>query len=151
VINGPSANGFTGILGTAGIQSVVFSAGKTILDQILAGISLIEDSGNGPVTGIVLNPTDYANLINSKLPAAGGYIFPPGVGLPLVVRDSHMPLGTGLLANWATVELYVHNGVSVLLGLKNDDLIKNLLTARADFRCTLAVTRPAAVAKLAFV
>lgn len=148
VINGNGGVNPTGILNTPNIQTLAYTTGS-ILDQLYKAIGLVENPGYGRVNGIAMNPTDWLSLVQLKLPVAGGFIFAPQ--LPLIVRDSHLAVGTAIVADWSTATLYQTNGVIFQLGLKNDDLNKNQMTAVVHYRCQLGISKPQAFVKTMFV
>jgi hypothetical protein len=60
-----------------------------------------------------------------------------------------MPAGFALVADFRMATLYQRLGITFIVGLKNDDLIKNLQTIVCEERLALAVRRPGAFAKVA--
>jgi hypothetical protein len=61
-----------------------------------------------------------------------------------------MPAGFALVGDFSYATFYQRMGVTFIVGLKNDDLIKNITTIVCELRGTLAVTRPGAFAKVPF-
>jgi HK97 family phage major capsid protein len=149
---------FKGILPTTGVQSVTFSAGTSQPDMIAKGIALIVSTGNGMPNAVVMNPTDWWNTRVSKAPGSGVYYFgsPAEVGVSNlfgvpVVQDQAMPVGTALVGDFNYAMLYIRQGLTFIVGLKNDDILRNQMTIVCEMRATLAVRRPAAFAKVALV
>jgi HK97 family phage major capsid protein len=147
-----------GILGTTGVQSIAFVATTSAPDMIAKGISAIVAGGYGTPSAIVMNPADWWATRVSKNATTGLYYFgapsDPGAasiyGIP-VVQDPNLAAGTALVGDWSYATLYQRIGITFIVGLKNDDLIKNLQTIVCEMRCALAVRRPGAFAKVALV
>jgi hypothetical protein len=161
VLNG---NGTTpqirGINNFAGVQSVAFVATTSPADMIAKGIAAVSSTGYGVPNAIVMNPADWWGVRTSKIgtPPASFYLWgsptemgtPNIYGLP-VVADSHQAAGTALVGDFSYATFYQRMGVTFIVGLKNDDLIRNITTIVCELRGTLAVTRPGAFAKVALV
>jgi HK97 family phage major capsid protein len=161
ILNG---NGTTpqirGLLLFAGVQSIAFVATTSPADMIAKGIAAVSSTGYGVPNAIVMNPADWWAVRTSKIgtPPASFYLWgsptemgtPNIYGLP-VVADSHMPAGFALVGDFSYATFYQRMGVTFIVGLKNDDLIRNITTIVCELRGTLAVTRPGAFAKVALV
>jgi HK97 family phage major capsid protein len=161
VLNG---NGTTpqirGINNFAGVQSVAFVATTSPADMIAKGIAAVSSTGYGVPNAIVMNPADWWGVRTSKIgtPPASFYLWgapteagtPNIYGLP-VVADSHQAAGTALVGDFSYATFYQRMGVTFIVGLKNDDLIRNITTIVCELRGTLAITRPGAFAKVALV
>jgi hypothetical protein len=140
----------TGILTTAGLPVQAF--GTDALTTINAAITKISVAGAGYPTGIVMNPADWASV--RMLNSSGVYWFGPpteqGVmrlwGVPVVI-STYMPAGFALVGNFQYAIVYERWGVRFVIGWKNDDLIKNLLTIVCEARLAVAVSRLAAFVK----
>jgi hypothetical protein len=149
-----------GILNFAGIQTIPFVALTSPADSIAKGIAAVSATGFGVPNAVVMNPTDWWNVRTSKIgtPPASFYLWgapteagtPNIYGLP-VVSDSHVAVGTALVGDFSYATFYQRMGVTFIVGLKNDDLIKNITTIVCEMRGTLAITRPGAFAKVALV
>jgi hypothetical protein len=143
-----------------GIQSVSFVTTTSMADMIAKGIAAVSSTGYGVPNAIVMNPADWWTVRTSKIgtPPASFYLWgapteagtPNIYGLP-VVADSHMPAGFALVGDFSYATFYQRMGVTFIVGLKNDDLIRNITTIVCELRGTLAVTRPGAFAKVAIV
>jgi hypothetical protein len=161
VLNG---NGTTpqirGINNFTGVQSVAFVATTSPADMIAKGIAAVSTTGYGVPNAVVMNPADWWAVRTSKIgtPPASFYLWgsptemgtPNIYGLP-VVADSHQAAGTALVGDFSYATFYQRMGVTFIVGLKNDDLIRNITTIVCELRGTLAVTRPGAFAKVALV
>lgn len=105
-----------------------------------------------PMSGTVLNPTDWAKVEMIK-DSLGRYIIgdPQGTaqprlwGLP-VVESIALTAGTFLTGAFRTAaQLFDRMAIEVLISTENnDDFEKNLLTIRAEERLALVVKRPTA-------
>jgi HK97 family phage major capsid protein len=160
ILNG---NGTTpqirGILNFAGIQTPTFVTATSPADMIAKGIAAVSSTGYGVPNAVVMNPADWWAVRTSKIgtPPASFYLWgsptemgtPNIYGLP-VVSDSHMPAGFALVGDFSYATFYQRMGVTFIVGLKNDDLIRNITTIVCELRGTLAVTRPGAFAKVPF-
>jgi uncharacterized linocin/CFP29 family protein len=144
-----------GILNFAGIQTVAFVATTALQDSIAKGIAAVSATGYGTPNAVVMNPADWWTMRGSKA-TTGNYLFglPTEMGIPNVwgvpiVADAHIAQGTALVGDFSYATFYQRMGVTFIVGLKNDDLIKNMTTIVCEMRGTLAVTRPQAFAKVA--
>lgn len=134
------------------IQNVAFAT--DIPTSIMHGISAIEAVGGVP-TGIVMSAADWSTV---RLTVGGTpYVYlwgPPterGVmsmwGLPVVTVPG-LASGFAYVADWNTCRLLVREDINVFTGLKNDDLIKNILTVVCEARVGFAVFMPQYIAKV---
>jgi hypothetical protein len=149
-----------GLLNFAGVQSIAFVATTSAADMIAKGIAAVSSTGYGVPNAVVMNPADWWAVRTSKIgtPPASFYLWgspteagtPNIYGLP-VVADSHLAAGTALVGDFSYATFYQRMGVTFIVGLKNDDLIRNITTIVCELRGTLAVTRPGAFAKVALV
>lgn len=146
-----------GLLNFTGIQSVAFVATTSAIDMIAAGISAVNSTGYGNANAVVMNPSDYWKMRLSKS-AQGVYYFgdPFAVGqkaawgIP-VVTAPQLAAGTALVGDFSYATFFQRMGITFIVGLKNDDLLKNLQTIVCEMRGVLAVRRPEAFAKVALV
>jgi HK97 family phage major capsid protein len=108
-----------------------------------------------PVTGMVLNPIDWA-VIETTKETTGGYVFanPQGVADPRlwgrpVVSTPAMTVDKFLVGAFKLgAQLFDREDANVLISTEDqDNFIKNLVTIRAEERIGLAVYRPAAFIK----
>lgn len=108
-----------------------------------------------PATGIVLHPTDWAE-IELKKDSQGRYIIgnPQGMISPTlwgrpVVATQTMARDTGLVGAFMLgAQLFDREDANVVLATMNeDDFIRNLITIRCEERLALAVYRPEAFIK----
>lgn len=139
-----------GVLNTPGIGTPAFSGDA--LTSINAAIALVVSSGAGYPNGIVMNPADWQ--ATRMLQSNGVWYFggpaDAGVqrlfGVPVVV-SSAMPVGFALVGDFTYGTIFERWGVTFIVGLKNDDLIKNLQTIVCEARLALAIRRPSAFVK----
>lgn len=136
-----------GVLNTPGIGTQIFATDA--LNTISLAITQIVSSGAGYPTGIVMNPTDWQKV--RMLNANGVWYFgspaDQGVsrlfGVP-VVPSSSMTAGFALVGDFSFGTIFERWGVTFIVGLKNDDLLKNLQTIVCEARHALAIRRPSA-------
>jgi len=141
-----------GILNFAGVQNAgAFTAGTLFPDQIAGGIQAVMATGAGVPNAVVMNPTDYWKMRISKASTTGVYYFgaPYEVGVPNifglpVVQDPNIAVGTALVGDFRRATFYQRMGVTFIVGLKNDDILKNQQTIVCEMRGFLAITRPQA-------
>ena len=152
VLNG---NGTTpqirGILNFTGVQSVAFVATTSAADMIAKGIAAVSSTGYGVPNAVVMNPADWWAVRTSKIgtPPASFYLWgaPTEIGhaeylRPAGCRRFAYAAGTALVGDFSYATFYQRMGVTFIVGLKNDDLIKNITTIVCELRGTLAVTGP---------
>jgi HK97 family phage major capsid protein len=141
-----------GIVPQATAYSAAFAVtGETAIDRIrlamLQGVLALY-----PMTGSVLNPTDWTKIEMLK-DAMGRYIIgdPQGTiaprlwGLP-VVASIAMTAGTFLTGAFKyAAQIFDRMAIEVLISTENvDDFEKNMISIRAEERLALVVKRPAA-------
>jgi HK97 family phage major capsid protein len=141
-----------GIVPQATAYSAAFAVtGETAIDRIrlamLQGVLALY-----PMTGSVLNPTDWTKIEMLK-DSMGRYIIgdPQGTvaprlwGLP-VVASIAMTAGTFLTGAFKYgAQIFDRMAIEVAISTENnDDFEKNMITVRAEERLALVVKRPAA-------
>jgi HK97 family phage major capsid protein len=149
--NGTAPN-LQGILGTTGIGSVAYDAGKEVADLVLDGITsvLLADA---QATGIVMNPLDWAAALQAKA-AGDGHYFSGGPfsvtpqvmwGVPLIPSPA-ITAGHSLVGDFDIgATLLVRTGLQVLLSDSDqDDFTTNKVTLLGETRVALPVWRPPA-------
>jgi HK97 family phage major capsid protein len=148
LINGTGvAPQILGIVASPGIQTQAFTTDA--ITSILAGITKVSASNAGYPTGIVMNPADWATVRSTV--SAGIWVFgsptESGVmrlfGVPVVTTSAH-PVGFATVGDFSFGTIFERWGVTFIVGLKNDDLIKNIQTIVCEARLALAIRRPSA-------
>jgi HK97 family phage major capsid protein len=140
-----------GLDNISGVQPVAFAT--DIPTTIMHAIMQIEAVGGTP-TAIAMSAADWATV---RLTVGGtpyAYLWgaptDKGVmsmwGLPVVTVPG-LPAGWAYVADWNESRLLVREDINVFTGLKNDDLIKNILTIVCEARVGFVVFRPAFFAK----
>ena len=126
------------------------STGTGGLTGIIEDIGVLE-AGDYDVTGIVLNPADWASLAASTIPGATQSAVVNFVGNQMILagvpvfKASWVPAGKYLLGDWFWAKKIVVDGLAVEFFEQDvDNVIKNLITVRVESRVCLAVERPAA-------
>ena len=149
----------TDLLATSGIQTGTYAANATadaIADAILQGAMDVQQSSGFAADAIVINPADWYKLRVGKHNGeyyGGGYFGEQAIpnlwGIPVCVSTATAS-GTIIVGAFKTCGSVVQNGgVSVeAVNTNEDDLVKNLMTIRAEERLALAVRRPAGFKKI---
>jgi len=136
-----------GILATAGIQTQAFTTDA--LTTLANAVGKVINTGAGYPTGIVMNPADWQTV--RTITVAGIWPFgspsESGVmriwGIP-VVPSVNQAAGFAIVGDFNYATIFERWGVTFIVGLKNDDLIKNLQTIVCEARLALAIRRPSA-------
>ena len=134
-----------------------FAAGVTGVSGGTGGITgIIEDIGaleaaDYDVTGIVLNPADWASLAAAAIPGNTQSAIVSFVGNQMVIggvpvfKASWVAAGKYALGDWFWIKKIMVDGLMVEFFEQDvDNVIKNLITARVESRVCLAIERPAA-------
>ncbi|MEO8082520.1 MAG: phage major capsid protein [Ardenticatenales bacterium] len=153
--NGTAPN-LTGIL-NAGIQTVANStAFDNALDAMLRAQTVIQTANEPAPDGYVLNPLDWEPMRTAKASTSGNYFggspFTPAApflwNLPVAVTNQ-LTVNTGLCGAFKRAcRLYERDGVTIRVGWVNDDLYRNIVRVRAEFRAGFVVRRPSAIARV---
>jgi HK97 family phage major capsid protein len=129
------------------------AAGDNPADTVLKAITQCETGSQLPVTAIILNSTDWAEMIGLK--GADGHYLSGGPfsatrpmlwGRP-VVESPNMPLGSFLVLNGTqAAQIFDRMETEVLISSEDrDNFISNNLTLRAEKRIALLIRRVQAV------
>jgi HK97 family phage major capsid protein len=134
------------------------AAGDNRADTILKAISQGESASQLPMTGIVLNSSDWAGMVGMKgtdghYLGAGPFsqITPSLWGRP-VVETTVMPAGTFLVLNGTqAAQIFDRMSAEVLISQDHADFfVKNQIAIRAEKRLALVIKRPQALVKGSF-
>jgi HK97 family phage major capsid protein len=147
----------TGIFNTTGIGSIAFATGTPQADLILQGVTSVRLS-NGQPNGIVVNPSDYQQMLELKATGSGERLDSEGAftatpdtmwGIPLV-QTALMPVGQALVGDFLRgTHLFVREGLTVRISDSDqDDFLKNQVTMLAETRVGFAVFQPAAMCQV---
>lgn len=161
LLNGSGAPSITGIL-NAGIQtgSALSLDVDSVIDAIFQAMTAVRVTGLYEPDGIVVNPTDWANIRLMKDtakqyygggPFTGAYGGAGGIagdnlwGLPVVVTTA-IATGTVLVGAFKTAaQIFRRRGLTVEMSNSHGTFFKENMTAiRAETREALAVYRPSA-------
>jgi HK97 family phage major capsid protein len=115
------------------------AAGDNPADTILKAITQAETGGQLPVTAIIVNSADWADMIGLK-GADGHYLSggPFGQTAPTlwgraVVESAHMPVGSFLVLNGTAAQVFTRLETEVLFSSEDrDNFIKNMITCRVE-------------------
>jgi HK97 family phage major capsid protein len=131
---------------------------NSLLDNVAAGIAATGARGY-VVDGIVLNPGDWGKILTATATGVGYLLGPPALvntlqslwGIPLVLSPA-MASGSYLVGQFSPYcQIFDREQASVEIAYENeDDLVKNMVTARAEERLVFAVYQPGAFSKGTF-
>ena len=157
LLNGPSSAGnITGILNTSNVGTQA-KADDPAFDAVLKAITKVWTESYLQADTIVMNPTDWANIVLTRSSADGPYILGnPGntasdrIWGYRVVQTTAISAGTALVGAFkAGAGLYYREGMRLEATNSNvDDFEKNLVSIRAELRAALAVFYPKAFCKV---
>lgn len=128
-------------------------AGTTAFDEILAAKLAVEVAGGEP-NGMIITPTDWAELLAAKFGTGAGDLGYVGGG-PFSPTNNPWDLRIVITPNAVAehpligdftrgAKIYRKGGLSVqATNTDQDDFIRNLVTIRAEERLTLGITYPA--------
>jgi HK97 family phage major capsid protein len=134
--------------------SGVSVSNETRIDRLRLGILQVELADYAP-DGIVLHPTQWANIELTK-DSASGYVFanPQGVAGPIlwgkpVVATKRIGSGNWMTGGFKMAgQIFDRMDTEVRISDQDrDNFIKNMLTVRAEKRLALVVRRPGALVK----
>jgi HK97 family phage major capsid protein len=153
-----SSDELRGILNTPGIQHQSSDSGP-LVDNVLRAMTKLALANFDP-TATGINPLDWEGIRlmrdESGGEGTGQYLFgPPSAagattmwGRP-VVSGSQFIAEQPIVADWKAVELYVREGVQVMVSDSHMDFfIRNLVAVLAEMRLGLVLPEPAAVVEI---
>lgn len=144
---------FAGIVGEAASDQTHSNAADSLTDSVHKALTLVRIAFEGDVTGLVMHPTDYEDYVLSR---DGNGSYENGVspfsstptnawGYPVVVTTL-MTAGTILAGAFNEATLYVREGIEVMSGFINQQMIEDLVTLNAEYRAAFGVERAQAFA-----
>lgn len=149
----------TGLMTAATAFNTAANAeGDNRADTILKAISQAEAASQLPMTGIVLNSSDWAGMVGLK-GVDGHYLgagpfspVPPSLWGRAVVETTAMPAGQFLVLNGnQAAQIFDRMSAEVLISQDHADFfVKNLLAIRAEKRLALVIKRVQALVKGSF-
>lgn len=153
-----------GINNTTGVQTYVPSAAQDRLVTLQEGLDRLEDLFVPQAGTLALNHRDVSKFA-LKRDDAGGiantgqylYANPITGSLPILlgeplVKTPLLTLGTWILGDFSVVELLVLSGVEVgIFEQNNDNVDRNMVTIRVEFRATVVIKRPGRLVRGTFV
>lgn len=159
------AAAFEGLLTIAGTHDIsalprYSSTADTLIDAVKMGATEIRAAGYEPDT-LLVHPADWEEMLLEKgsdghflgqgFPSADGA--PRLWGLRVIESTAVEDSATGerhfiVLDSRRAAELWIREDLSILVGMQNDDLTRNLRTLLAEERAAFGVVAPAAIAEL---
>lgn len=140
-----------GTLNTSGVQTQARGA-DTNLDAIYKAMDKVRVTGQAEPNAVLIHPTNFQPIRLLK-DTTGQYIWGPPQdgavmrmwGVPTLLPQA-MPLGTAQTGDYVNhTQLWIRQGVEVLVGYTGDDFINGRQVVRCTMRAGLAVYRPAAL------
>jgi len=130
-------------------------ATESIPDAILSQILAVSTNSKGlPVTGVILAPDVYASISTAKASTSGIYLsgMPITDSPPTLLWGRAMSVNPALAPATALVGSFLYGATLAIKGgmriamtnSDQDDFIKNLVSVRAEIRCALTPSVPAA-------
>jgi len=157
--NGTGQN-FTGILNTAGIQTVAaFTAPAGPLDNLRKGLTLVRLNGRANPNAVILNPSDAQNIdLLKENNEANNFVASPFTsagprslwGVPVVESDA-IAAGTALVGDFKKAILFDRQEAQILLGTVADDFVRNIVRILCELRAAWGVVRPSAFCTVSLV
>lgn len=125
----------------AGASAVVPSTDA--VSTIVKMAAKIATAGGSGIRAI-LSPDDYATMMLAKASTSGNWMgLPPGVDMPAIVQSSGVPAGKLLLtASTDGAFVALRQSVNAVIGLADDDLLRNLRTVLVEGRMVADVRNP---------
>jgi HK97 family phage major capsid protein len=128
------------------------AAGIASAAGISAGIAAVRGAGYAP-NAILLNPANYDSA-RTAAATSYAYAYDPFRGVEVlygvpVYASNAVPAGTGIvgdLANGCTI--WRRQEATIIVGLVNDDITKNIVTIVGESRLAFYVTQPLALNKV---
>lgn len=146
----------TGIL-NAGIQTVANSTAiGNVLDSMLRAQTVIATANEQGADAYVIEPTDWEAMRILKSTGDGNYFggtpfapASPNLWNKPVLVDNTLSTGTALVGAFRRAcRLYEREGITIRVGWINDDMYRNIVRVRAEFRAAFVVRRPNAIARV---
>ena len=127
----------------ADATAFVPGAGSSLIDNAVAMLAQLTAQGE---TGarVIANPMDLAATLTAKNSTGDYLVYPPQI-LAAISASPTVPAGKLLGFAPRGVQGFERAGETVVMGLKNDDLIKNQKTILAEWRGNVAIVIPSIV------
>jgi hypothetical protein len=129
---------------TAGATAYVPPAGSSIIDNAAIALATLAATGERAPKAFV-NPYDLALALTAKADGDGQYLQYPPALLASILPSPTIPQNKLLALAPRGVQIYERESDTILIGLKNDDLVRNQRTIVAEWRGNAAVVIPTLV------
>ncbi len=143
--NGTAPN----LQGLTGVASAFSGAATVDVEQLVQAIAQVEAS-NYSATGILINPTDWANIVNTK-PTNAAYSLPGSTvvstngqlsiaGIP-VFKSTAIAADKFLVGDWAMgAQIMQRDGISVQFSeFDGNNFVENMITVRVEARIAFPI------------
>lgn len=139
---------FSGIITEAAQDQAHSNAADSLTDSVHKAMTLVRIAFEEDITGLVMHPTDYQDYVLSR---DGNGSYENGVtpftntpnsawGYPVAVTTL-IPAGTVLAGDFSEAILYVRQGIEVMSGYINAQMIEDTVTLNAEYRAAFGVDR----------
>lgn len=131
----------------AGCTAIVPDATDPIATIVRTAAKVATAGGTG--IRAVMSPLDYADMMLAKADTSGNWLgLPPGIEMPAILQSSGVPAGKLLVtASSDGAFVALRQSVEAVIGLADDDLLRNLRTMLVEGRMVAAVRN----AQLAYI
>ena len=140
------------IAGLAGVAATYAHSATAPADRIGQAGTALQAIGWQPNV-VIMHPSDWFKIASERTAdgyVAGGWNQParaPVWGMDGVL-SSAQPAGTAIVADTSQMAILDRQNATVDIGYVNDQLIRNMLTIRAELRAAFAVYSPSAVVEV---
>ena len=146
---------FNTALAAAATASTEVITGQNKIEMLIAEIATLEGS-DFSASGIVVTPADFWDILVTEKSTGAGYGLPgvvqvlPGGGLSIagvpVFRANFLAANKYYVGDWSTISKVVTEGLSVEFSNEDGTNFRdNMISARVESQCGLAIHRPDAV------
>ena len=135
--------------GILGVASAATTTSTVYVEQLIDAAAQIE-AANYSATGVMINPTDWATILNTKNTASayslpGATVVSPDGGLSIagipIYKSTAITAGNYLVGDWAMgAQIMQNQGISVQFSeFDADNFTKNMITVRVEARIAFPI------------